>query len=400
MKRRDKGARRTFAFRRKRGSGPCGNGMENKQKRTWAEISLKNIEHNICALKAAVAPGTRFLGVVKADAYGHGAVRVSRMMEEKKLADGLAVACLDEAEVLRESGITLPILIMGFTPPEFTHLLQRLGITQAVGDIQAARAMSERLSAPLKVHVKLETGMGRTGFDPRSPAFEKDMRTLFSLSNIVVEGAFTHFAVSDEPQYDFTHIQYRRFLRALARIQEITGERVEIKHCANSGAVVNYKAYAMDMIRPGIATYGMYPGAERGGIGLKPAMQLKSRITHVYDHFPGDTLSYGRTHVLTEQRRIAVVPIGYADGLHRVASGKYEFLLQGKRVKQLGRVCMDMCMIDVTEIPDCKSGGVVTVFGLDGENFISVEEQAEKAGTISYEQVCSVSRRVPRIYLD
>jgi len=374
--------------------------MNDSKKRTWAEISLKSIESNILAMRGAFPAGTRFLGVVKADAYGHGALRIAEMIERESLAEYLAVSCIDEAAELRGGGIKSPILIMGYTPAELAPELQGMRITQAVGDIKSAIEMSALLKSPLKVHLKLETGMGRTGFDPRNQNFDRDMLELFSLPNIEVEGAFTHFAASDEPENGFTPIQFSAFKDALERIEGLTGKCVEIVHCANSGAVINYKEYGLDMIRPGIATYGIYPGAESGGIELLPAMQLKSRITHIYDHFPGDTVSYGRTCTLTDKRRIAVLPIGYADGLHRIGSGKYEFLLAGRRVKQLGRVCMDMCMIDVTGVTGCESGDVVTVFGSDGESFISVEEQAEKAGTISYELLCSVSRRVPRIYTD
>lgn len=368
--------------------------------RTWAEISLKNIEHNIRELRGKFAPETQFLGVVKADAYGHGAVEVASMIEERALAEYLAVATIDEAEELLNAGICLPVLVFGFTPPQYAKKLAALGVTQTLGDMETARAMSGLLDSALTVHVKLETGMGRNGFDPRRDCFEDEMRELFSLPNIYVEGVYTHFAVSDEPQYDFTDVQHGRFLAAVAKMEEAVGRKVEIRHCANSGGVINYGEYGMDMIRPGVSTYGIYPGETKGGIELRPAMQLRSRVTNIYWHDPGDTISYGRTARLDERRRIAVVPIGYADGLHRAASGKYEFLLRGQRVRQLGRVCMDMCMIDVTDVPDCKSGDVVTIFGADGENFISVEEQAEKAGTISYEMLCSVSRRVPRIYQD
>ena len=372
--------------------------MNEKQRRTWAEISLKNIEHNIRQLREATPKGTRFLGVVKADSYGHGALRVALLMQEKSLAEYLAVTSLDEAAELRHGGIQLPILIMAYTPPEFAAELQRIGVTQSVGDVDTAREMAVHLREPLKVHVKLETGMGRTGFDMRDPDFESDMKNLFSISELEIEGAFTHFAVSDEPQYDFTSVQYARFREALAKIEEFAGKSVEIAHCANSGGVINYREYSADMVRPGIATYGLYPGADTGGIDLRSAMQLKSRITHIYNHLPGDTIGYGRSHALRENRRIAVVPVGYADGLHRAGSGKYEFLLNGRRVSQVGRICMDMCMIDVTDHPDCMKDDIVTIFGTDGEAVISAQEQAEKAGTISYEIVCAVSKRVPRIY--
>ena len=373
----------------------------DRQKRTWAEIDLDNIRYNYRSMRKALKPEQKFLGVVKANAYGHGAVQVARVLE-KEGADYLAVACIDEAVELRDSGIKLPVLILGITDPKYTDVLIEKNITQAVGSLENAKKMSEtavNMGKTVKIHLKADSGMGRVGFvcyGDRDPAFE--MAEVIKLPGLEVEGIFTHFAVSDELGDEFTNMQFDAFCAVCHKTEELSGKKFKIRHCTNSGAMINYEWTYMDMVRPGIALYGCYPAAEKGQIDLKPVMQVKTRIAQIKDFEAGDTVSYGRTCAVAEKRRIAIVPIGYADGLHRVLSGKIDMLLSGKRVKQIGRICMDMCMIDVTDVPDAKVGDVVTVFGCDGEAVLPVEEQAEKAGTISYELLCAVSPRIPRIY--
>ena len=377
--------------------------MNELQKRTWVEISLENVAHNCRVMREKLPAGCRFLGVVKADGYGHGAVPVARRLAEAG-AEYLAVACIDEAAELRRAGIRLPILILGVTPPELALRLAELELTQAVGDLETARRMSELLAGTgktLKIHVKLDTGMGRLGFPAESDSVLQEMAALLRLPGLYAEGIFTHLAVSDEPDGEaYTWLQFQRFIRTAESLEKITGCRFAIKHCANSGAMINYREFCLDMVRPGIATYGMYPGPDKGGLELRPAMQLRSRIAAITEHAAGDTISYGRTFTAMAPMRIAVLPIGYADGLHRVLSNRMEVLIHGQRARQIGRICMDMCMVDITHIPTCTVGDVATIFGRDGDAFIPVEEQAEKAGTISYELVCAVSRRVPRIYVD
>jgi len=375
--------------------------MEDLRKRTWAEIRLGNIEHNVNAMRACLPSGCRFLGVVKANAYGHGAGAVARRLEQIG-CDYLAVAAIDEAAELRRAGITLPILILGRTPPEYAQELARMEITQAVGALADAQAMSALLlpGETVKIHLKLETGMGRTGFPADSEAAFGEMLRVLALPNLAPEGIFTHFAVSDEFGDPFTARQLERFTRMASALEKASGRTFAIKHCANSGAMINYPETYLDMVRPGLATYGLYPAAERGRLKLLPAMELKSRVYAITEHAPGDSVSYGRTFIAEKPMRLAVVPIGYADGLHRVLSGKMDVLIRGTRARQVGRICMDMCMVDVTHIPDCRVGDVVTIFGRDGDAFLPVEEQAEKAGTISYELVCAVSPRVPRVVVD
>lgn len=372
--------------------------MEHEIMRTWAEVNLANIRYNVSVMKSALPRDTRFLGIVKANAYGHGAVPCARTILEAG-ADYLAVACLSEAVELRENDISAPILILGVTPHEHAEILAEYGLTQSVSSLEYARRLSRTLTRPLKVHMKLDTGMSRTGFNTTHSDRFCEIEEALRLPNLDYEGVFTHFAVSDCPGDTFTATQFERFTKTIARAEGSWGHRFEIRHCANSGAIINYRDYALDMVRPGVMTYGMYPGLERGGIYLRPAMQVKSHIYDLTEHYPGDTVSYGRTFTADRTMRLAVVPIGYADGLHRVLSGKMDMLVHGRRCRQVGRICMDMCMVDVTDVPGCRRGDVVTVIGTDGDETILADELAEKAGTINYEITCDFTSRVPRIYI-
>lgn len=376
--------------------------MSHMQMRTWAEISLPNIEHNFKAMKARLKPGTRFLGVVKADAYGHGAPRVAALLQELG-CDYLGVACIDEALALRAHGITLPILIMGYTSPRFLSELVDNNLTQTIYSTDAAEAFSAAALAAgktLKAHLKIDSGMGRLGFTchgGRDPLPE--IRRILELPGLFYEGIFSHFAVADVFGDPFTQTQFEDFKLFVDRLEKSSGIQFEIKHCANSGGMVNYDWSYFDMVRPGIMLYGLYPDKETGGIELRPAMELKTRIAQVKDFDAGDTVSYGRIYTVPSKQKLAVITIGYADGLHRVLSGKIDVLVHGKRARQVGNICMDMCMIDVSHIPGVKEGDVVTIFGRDGDGFIPVEELAGLAGTISWELLCAVSPRVSRVYL-
>ena len=372
--------------------------MDELRKRTWAEVSLGAIEHNYRAMRAKLSPGTRYMGIVKADAYGHGAVRVSRLLEDVG-CDYLAVACLDEAVKLRQAGIGLPVLILGYTPPEYAPVLAEERITQAVGSLAMARALSDALAGTgrkLTVHIKLETGMGRTGFRAYGQDALDDAAAAVALPGLVPEGIFTHFCVSDgnEGVRDFTRVQLERFKAGFEAVEARSGHRFAIHHCTNSGAMITFPETYMDMVRPGVALYGLYPGADRGGLDLIPAMRLYSRVACVERHEPGDTIGYGRTFTVERPSRIAVVPIGYADGLHRALSNKISLDFDGHRARQVGRICMDMCMADVTDL-DVRPGDVAEVFG----RHIGCGEVAALADTVHYELLCAVSPRVPRVYI-
>jgi alanine racemase len=380
--------------------------MGELDKRTWAEVSLENIRHNYAAIRAAIPAGCKFLGVVKANAYGHGALEVSRTLAECG-ADYLAVSCLDEAMELRDGGVTLPILILGHTPCEYTRMLIENNITQTITCLAKAQEFSaeaQRLGKELLVHIALDTGMSRLGVLCRDERFDGGVENIIKacrMPGLIPEGAFTHFAVSDEPGADneaYTREQFRLFCEVLDEVEAKGGIKFRLRHCAYSGAVAKYPEMCLDMVRPGLLTYGVYPDDRTGGIGLTPVMTLKSRVAALTRHKKGDTISYGRTWTAERDCTLAVLPIGYADGLHRCLSGKLEVLLRGRRAPQVGRVCMDRCMVDVTDLPEVSVGDVAVVFGPGTEGEPTASELAEKAGTIPYELLCAVSPRVPRIY--
>ena len=375
-------------------------------KRTWAEISLDNLNHNYHALREKLPSECRFLGVVKADAYGHGAVPVSRHLKELG-AEFLAVSNFEEATQLRCNGIRGPILILGYTPVKYAEDLAKMGIRQEVHSLEYARALNERLKGlhrRLRVHIKLDTGMSRLGFfayDHEQTV--EELKEVARMDNLLIEGVFTHFPVADSvdgADENFTRTQFERFTSMLTTLQGV-GIKPEIRHCCNSGASILYPEYAMDMIRPGIATYGVLPSGDlRGRIDLKPVMSLRSTIFQIRDFEPNITVSYGRTYTTRDPERIAVVGIGYADGLSRSFSNNISFLLHGKRVPQVGRICMDMCMIDISKVPEAQVNDVVTVFGEDGGDEIEVESLSNRLNTIPYEILCGINKRIPRIYLD
>ncbi len=375
-------------------------------KRSWAEISLDNLEHNYKVLRSKVPADCRFMGVVKADAYGHGAVPVSRRLVELG-ADYLAVSNIEEAIQLRQAGIRGPILILGYTPVKHAEDLAKAGLRQEVHSLDYARALNEALKGlkrRLRIHLKLDTGMSRLGFFAYNcERTLEELKEIASMEQLIIEGVFTHFPVADTmdwPAKNFTQTQFERF-QAMLSAMEGAGIKPEIRHCSNSGASIQYPQYAMDMIRPGIATYGVLPSEDlRGLIDLKPVMSLRSTIFQIRDFEPNITVSYGRTYATEDPTRIAVVGIGYADGLQRSFSGNISFLLHGKRVPQIGRICMDMCMVDITRVEDAKVGDEVTIFGTDGEDAIEVSSLSSRLRTIPYEILCDINKRIPRIYLD
>ena len=375
--------------------------MKRLEQRTWAEISLPNLEHNYRALRAMLAPGCRFLGVVKANAYGHGAVPVAKRLE-KLGAEYLAVACLEEAVELREAGVRAPILILGYTPSECGEALLRHDLTQTVYDAETARAFSDAALAAgkrLRIHVKADTGMSRLGWlcggERLRPAADA-IQAVCALPGLEAEGIYTHFANADADE-EYTMTQLTRFLDLLAQL-ESRGLAFPIRHCAASAAMLKYPCTHLDMVRPGIALYGHYPDPSCEGLdgpGLAPVMTLKTRVASVKDVPAGTPVSYGCTHVLERDTRLAALTAGYADGLPRVCSDRLEVWLQGRRVPVAGRICMDMCMADVTGL-DVRPGDEVEIFG----RHLPVEEVAALAGTIQYELLCAVSPRVPREYLE
>ena len=365
---------------------------DRRTARTWAEVDLDALAHNYRLLRG-LAPDSRFLGVVKANAYGHGAVPVAKKLESLG-ADMLAVACLDEAVELRRAGIAVPILCLGQTPVEYASDLLAYNITQTVGDLETGRALSaaaEAAGKTLKIHVKVDTGMGRLGFV--GPALNEEIRALCALPGLEAEGIFTHFADADGSK-EYTTAQNRKLGDAIGALRK-AGLEFKICHCAASAAVLNYPYTSMDMIRPGIALYGYVPDPSVKDPGLKPVMTVKSRIAVVRDLPAGAKISYGCTATLERDSKVAVLPMGYGDGLPRVLSNKLEVLIGDRLCPVLGRICMDMCMVDVTDAPGVKAGDVATVYGPGLTDWA-----AQLAGTIPYELLCQLTPRVPRLYLE
>ena len=374
--------------------------MNDLQKRTWAEISLENLRHNYEAIRKSLPAGCRFLGVVKADAYGHGALPVSRLLQEAG-ADYLAVSCLDEALELRRGGITMPILILGHTPYEYTDTLIEEKITQTVTCLAKAleySAEAVRLGKELKIHIKLDTGMSRLGFLCAGDYFEEGVDNVIRscrLPGLNPEGVYTHFAVSDEPDEDseaYTRAQFKLFMDVIAAVEARGGVEFSIRHCANSGATVNYPEMTLDMVRPGLLLYGY--GDSSGKLGLLPCMRLVTTVSTIKFYEPGTSVSYGRRFTTDRRTRMGVLAIGYADGLPRLISNKCSFAAKGGFAPQRGSICMDMCMVDLTELPQVDVGSEVELFG----PMNSIYKLSDAAQTIPYELLCAVSKRVPRVY--
>ena len=372
--------------------------MDNRQKRTWAEVSLENIEHNYRAIRNSVPEGCKFLGVVKADAYGHGALEVSKLLQRCG-ADYLAVSCLDEALELREGGITMPILILGHTPYEYTRELIDNNITQTVTNLAKAKEYSaecEKLGKNLRIHIKVDTGMSRLGYLCSGSMSEEGIDNIAAschLPNLYPEGIYTHFAVSDtegEDCREYTLKQFSLFTSVIDSLADL-GIKFEIRHCANSGAVISYPEMALDMVRPGLLLYGY---GDDGKLGLRPCMRFVTTVSTIKYFEKGTTISYGRTYETEKRTRVGVLAVGYADGLPRLASNKCTFLTDHGPIKQIGTICMDMCMADLTDCPDVSVGDQVELFG----EKLSISYLADASQTIPYELLCSVTKRVPRVY--
>ncbi|NLO47009.1 MAG: alanine racemase [Clostridiales bacterium] len=372
--------------------------MEYAKKRCWAEISLDNVEHNYRQIRKILPEDCLFMGVMKSNAYGHGAIHVAKRLEDAG-ADYFGVAFLDEALELRQNGITKPILVLGYTHPQFIGEVIENNLTQAVFDAQTAAAYSKAAGLTgkrLKCHLKADSGMMRFGFWGEN-RFD-DMLSALCDKHFYVEGIFTHFAVADDCGDAFTRRQFDDFTGLCDQLEKASGTKLKIKHCANSGGMINYPWAYLDMVRSGLALYGHYPGADTAGIDLLPAMRFYARICQIKEVQPGATVSYGRTWQAEAPGRIAVLSVGYADGLTRLLSNRACVMIRGKRAPVIGRICMDLTMVDITNIPEAEQNDLALIFGKDDFGSILVEEQAILAETVPYELLCAISARVPRIY--
>ena len=368
--------------------------MQPYQERAWAEVYIDSLKYNFDLVRGK-AGTARLCCVIKANAYGHGAVMLGRLYEHWG-ADFLAVSNVEEALQLRRAGIRLPILNLGYSHPACAVLLAREEISQCVFSKEYAVALSEnakRAGLPVKVHIKIDTGMGRLGFDGKSGKAE-EIEDVYRLPFLCAEGIFTHLASADEGNAgaDYTRRQLFLFSKVLDRLRE-RGIAVGIRHCAGSAALFAYPESHFDMVRAGIALYGV-----GSLVGLRPALSLKAVVTQLKKLQAGDSVSYGREFVATRPLWVATLPLGYADGLWRSNyHGGLRVRVGGNSAPIIGRICMDQCMVDATDLSDVKVGDVVTVYGTEGEN--SITSIAEKNGTIGYEILCAIGARIPRVYI-
>lgn len=363
----------------------------------WAEIDLTAIKNNVREIKRGIKPNVKFCAVVKADAYGHGAVAVAGAVLAAG-ADRLAVAILSEAVELRQAGFLTPIHVLGYTPPHQARTVAAYDIAQTVYSIEAVRALAAagvETGKKVKVHIKIDTGMGRIGILPAEAGDFAE--AVAGMEGVEIEGVFSHFASADDEDKTYAKKQFASFEEALMRISA-RGIAVPLRHIANSAATLELPETHLDMVRTGIILYGLWPSSDvKRRIALTPAMRLQAQVVHVKRVPVGTDISYGRTYRAEIPRDIATLPIGYADGWTRLLSGKTSVIVHGQRAPVVGRICMDQCMLDVSDIAGVKVGDTATLFGIAE---LTADEVADILGTINYELVCMIGKRVPRVYIN
>ena len=370
-------------------------------KRCWVEIDLDKIEHNYRLIRKLIGD-KKMISVVKADAYGHGVEFVANKLDSIG-SDMFAVSNMEEAQQLWRGDIEKPTLILGYTPPEYAEKLAELKIRQAVFSADYAKALSDaavKCGKQVYVHIKLDTGMHRIGFDSYTDEGVAEAIAACRLPGLIPEGVFTHFAAADrdgDSDGSYTRAQYDRFVTAIDKIEQ-SGIKFEIKHCCNSAAILTHSEMHLDGARPGIIMYGLMPSDMLENPGFEPVMSFKSVISMIKRLPAGMDISYGRTFTTPRDMTVATVTVGYADGYQRKLAEDGYVLLHGKRAKIIGRICMDQMMIDVTDIPQAAVGDTVTLFGRDGDEEITVDSIAARLGTINYELVCIIGKRVTRVF--
>lgn len=373
--------------------------MQLSELRTWAEVDLDALENNVEAIRSRIGEA-RLLAVAKADGYGHGAAHIAAFLADK--VDYLAVAMTDEALELRHKGIRLPILILGFSPRADYPLLVRYDITPTLydeGDAAALNAVAAAEGRVARAHIAVDTGMSRIGFADDEVSLEAVVR-IAALPNVHIEGIFSHYAAADEPDKGYTDVQTARFERFAAALAA-RGVSIPLRHMHNSAGIVDLEP-RFDMVRAGIILYGLHPSDAVCMENLPPlrgVMSVRAAVNHVKTLEAGISVSYGCTFTTTRTTKVATVCIGYADGYPRALSNKGTVIIHGHRAPVIGRVCMDMLMIDVTDVPEVAVGDVVTLFGADGGETVTADEVAAAAGTIGYELICGISKRMPRVYI-
>lgn len=367
--------------------------------RVKADIDLDAIHENVVNAKALTKPGTKLMAIIKADAYGHGAVMVAHTLED--VADAYGVAILEEGIELRQSGINKPILILGYTPAPLYPAMIKYDIATAVFEYDMAKKMSdaaEKIGKKAKVHIKLDTGMSRIGFKQDDESLEV-IKKIAELPGIEIEGCFTHFATMDEKDKTKAMKQFERYMDFVERIED-AGIKIPVKHVSNSAGIIEKPEVNLDMVRDGICVYGMYPSDEvdKTKLKLTPAMEIKSYVSFVKTLEAGVEIGYGGTYTTTEETIVATIPVGYADGYSRALSNRGRVLIKGKSFPIIGRICMDQFMVDISSKPDIKQGDEVTLVGRDGDEYISIEEVADMSYSFNYEFVCDIGKRIPRVY--
>ena len=369
--------------------------------RVYATVNLDAVASNMRSMRDNLPASTLIMGSVKADGYGHGSVPVAKTIEPYVF--GYAVATIDEGIILRRHGINKTILILGVTHESRYEDLLRYDIRTAMFQYEKAKKLSDlalKQGKKAVVHLALDTGMSRIGMKA-DREHAKEAAAIAALEGIEVEGLFTHFARADETDKSAYEELYRRYKEFLGYLKEL-GVKIPIRHCSNSAGIVeSLESNHMDMVRAGIAIYGMYPSDEvdHNSVKLTPAMEIKSCITYIKEIEAGTAVSYGGTFVADHTMKVATIPVGYGDGYVRSLSGKGDVLIHGKRAAILGRICMDQFMVDVTDIPDVQEDDEVTLLGSDGAECITMEELAEKSGGFHYEMICDIGKRIPRVYL-
>ena len=370
-----------------------------KYLRAYAEVDLEAIGHNIAGVRKIVGNDVKICAVIKADAYGHGAVAVGRYLESA--VEYFAVATVDEAVELREAGIKLPIIILSYVSPNRYDEVVKYDVTQTVYSYETAELLSKAAKAQgktAKAHVALDTGMSRIGFMVNEQSAD-DIQKISLLPRLELEGMFTHFSCADMYDKAYSRAQMEKYDRMCDMLDE-RNVVIPIKHMCNSAGIMEFDSHRFQMVRSGIITYGLYPSEEvdKNALDLRPAMSFRSHVVNVHTVPAGVGVSYGATFVTKQPTRIATVSVGYADGYPRALSNKGRVLIHGQFAPVLGRVCMDQIMVDISHIENVQIEDVVTLFGRDGDNFIPVEEPADMAASFNYEFVCSLSRRVTRVY--
>lgn len=370
--------------------------------RVYARIDLDAIASNMDRMKQNLNPNTKIMAVIKADGYGHGAVQIAQMLENVDYIWGFAVATLDEAVVLRSEGIQKPILVLGCVfPDQYMEMLKydiRMNVyTEEMAESISQMAAMEGMTAYM--HIKLDTGMTRLGFETSEESVEAIAR-IAGMKHVCMEGIFTHFAKADEEDKAFTKKQIEDFVWMSEKLKE-KNVKFQYEHCANSAAIIDVPEANFDLVRAGISTYGLYPSEEvcKANVNLKPALALKSHVAFVKEIEAGIPISYGGTYVSERNMKIATIPVGYADGYPRNLSNVGYVLIRGKKAPIVGRVCMDQFMVDVTDIDGVSFGDNVTLIGKDGNETITVEELSELSGRFNYEFICDLGKRIPRVFV-